>query len=401
MVCNNISTGNAFLEETLSHIDCQAQTIGSLGFLGLGAPGSPYSLLLTSLLTIFIALFGFRLLLGYDTQPRDMVTSILKIGIVLLLATSWPAYQILVYNTLIHGPTEVANIIAGAAQLPGADGTLALRLQSVDNAILDLTALGSGRLQPVVNAAATDTVRFSQIAVGDNFALGFARITYLTGTIGSLGLLRIVGGILLALAPIFAGFLLFDATRGLFAGWLKGLAMIALGSLGVSLGLSVQLALLEPWLSGVLYLRASNAAIPAAPSELLAINAAFFLVYFAIIAIMARVAFSNVLTLNLQGKKIDIPSPAKPVTRSENMVVGGVTMQVSGASRAYQITQSVEASQRREVAENKTSISAQTVNSAGGGRYGSNNSHSSSGLGSSYRRTMTRASRAAAQRDRT
>ncbi len=400
MACSNISTGGAFLEETLSHIDCQAQAIGNLGFLGLGAPGSPYSLLLTSLLTVFIALFGFRLLLGYDTQPRDVVTGILKIGIVLLLATSWPAYQILVYNTVIHGPTEAANIIARAAQLPGADGVLASRLQSVDSAILDLTALGSGRLQPVVNSAATDTVQFSQIAVGDNFALGFGRITYLAGIIGSLGLLRIAGGILLAMAPIFAGFLLFDATRGLFAGWLKGLVMIALSSLGVSLGLSVQLALLEPWLAGALNLRTSNAAVPAAPSELLAINAAFSLVYFAIIAIMARVAFSNVLT-SLKGKDTNIPSPAIPVTRSENMIVGGgMTMQASGTSRAYQITQSIEASQRRHVAENRTGTNVQAVNTASGSHYGANNSHGGGGLGGSYRRTTTRASRAAALRDR-
>lgn len=402
MACNSISTGNAFLESTLSHIDCQAQTIGSLGFLGLSGPGSPYDALLTSLLTIFIALFGFRLLLGYDTQPRDVVTGILKIGIVVLLATSWPAYQILVYNTVMHGPAEVANVIAGAAQLPGANGTLASRLQTVDSAILDLTALGSGRLQQVANStAATNTVQFSQIAVGDDFALGFARIVYLAGTIGSLGLLRIAGGLLLALAPIFAGFLLFDATRGLFAGWLKGLALVALGSLGVTIALSVQLALLEPWLSSTLYLRIGNAAVPAAPSELLAINAAFVLILFAIIAVMGRVAFSNLMTISLRNKNGDTPSLLKPAPRAENVAVAsGVAIQVSGASRAYQITQSVEASQRREAIDNRTSSSAQATNTASDSRHASNNSNSGNGLGGSYRRTTTRVSRAAALRDR-
>lgn len=403
MACNNISTGNAFLEATLSHIDCQAQTIGSLGFLGLGAPGSPYSLFLTSLLTIFIALFGFRLLLGYDAQPRDVVTGILKIGIVLLLATNWPAYQILVYNGVLNGPAELANVIAGVAQLPGADGTLASRLQTVDNAILDLTALGSGRLEQVTSSAgAANTVQFSQIAIGDDFALGFARIAYLTGTIGSLGLLRIVGGLLLALAPIFAGFLLFDATRGLFAGWLKGLAMVALGSLGVSLALSVQLALLEPWLSNALYLRIGDAAVPAAPSELLAINAAFFLVLFAIIAVMARVAFSNVMTINFKGKETNGPLSTKPTTRAENtVVVGGARKQVSGASRVYQITQSIEASQRREAGGNLANSSGPSMNIVSDNRYGSSIRHNGNGLGSSYRRTTTRVSRATAQRDRT
>ncbi len=403
MACNGISTGNAFLESTLSHIDCQAQTIGSLGFFGLSAPGSPYDALLTSLLTIFIAIFGFRLLLGYDTQPRDVVTGILKIGIVLLLATSWPAYQILVYNTVMHGPAEVANVIAGAAQLPGANGTLASRLQSVDSAILDLTALGSGRLQQVANSAeATNAVQFSQIAVGDDFGLGFARIAYLVGTIGSLGLLRIAGGLLLALAPIFAGFLLFDATRGLFAGWLKGLALVALGSLGVTIALSVQLALLEPWLSSTLYLRIGDAAVPAAPSELLAINTAFVLILFAIIAVMGRVAFSNLMTISLRNKNGDTPSLLKPVPRAENVAVAsGATIEVSGASRAYQITQSVEASQRREASGNLgSSGGTQALDTASSNRRGSGNQYESGGLGDSYKRTTSRVSRAAAQRDR-
>ena len=58
MACPSVTTGGQVLAETLSHLDCQAQTLGSFGFQSLAAPGSPASLALTGLLTLFIAMFA-------------------------------------------------------------------------------------------------------------------------------------------------------------------------------------------------------------------------------------------------------------------------------------------------------------------------------------------------------
>ena len=41
MACAAITTGQGFLVETLSHLDCQAQVIGSYGYTALADPGSP------------------------------------------------------------------------------------------------------------------------------------------------------------------------------------------------------------------------------------------------------------------------------------------------------------------------------------------------------------------------
>jgi type IV secretion system protein VirB6 len=98
---------------------------------------------------------------------------------------------------------------------------------------------------------------------------------FLATTIGSLAALRIAGGLLLALAPLFAGLLLFDLTRGIFSGWLRGLALVALGSLGVTVLLSVQLAVTEPWLADALERRARGDATPTTPTEMLALTLAF------------------------------------------------------------------------------------------------------------------------------
>src|SRR5688572_4438513 len=112
MACPSVSTGSGFLVETLNHLDCQAQTIGSFGFQALAAAGSPASLALTGLLTLFIALFGIRLLFGSGVEPRDAVNAVLKVAIVITLAASWPAFRTLAYDMVLKGPAEVAASIS-------------------------------------------------------------------------------------------------------------------------------------------------------------------------------------------------------------------------------------------------------------------------------------------------
>ena len=141
MACEAVTTGQGFLQETLSHLDCQAQLIGSYGFQSLASPGSPASLVLTALLTLFIALFGIRLLFGGHVGLQDGIGAVLKIGIVLTLAVSWPAWRTLAYDTVLHGPAELAAAIGGTGSGLG----LAERLQRIDDGIVSLTGVGTGR----------------------------------------------------------------------------------------------------------------------------------------------------------------------------------------------------------------------------------------------------------------
>ena len=113
MACTPVITGEAFLERTLAHIDCQAQLIGSYGYQALGQPGSAASTLVVSLLTLFIAFFGIRLLFGPPPGARDLVFDVLKVGIVLTLAFSWPAFRTVVYDLTLKGPAEVASVHPG------------------------------------------------------------------------------------------------------------------------------------------------------------------------------------------------------------------------------------------------------------------------------------------------
>ena len=52
----------------LDFVDCQAQAIGAGGYQALAAPGSTLSLVLTGFLTLFVALFGYRMLFGHAPE---------------------------------------------------------------------------------------------------------------------------------------------------------------------------------------------------------------------------------------------------------------------------------------------------------------------------------------------
>lgn len=291
MACPGVSTGQEFLLEVLTHLDCQAQSLGAFGFAALSEPGSPAAVAVNALLALFVAVFAFRLLFAGSISRQDIVGAVLKVGIVLTLAFSWPAYRTLVYDLVLYGPSEIAEgIVAEAPGEPGVSFTQ--RLQNIDTGITRLTALGSGRQSGSLELE-EETGGFQAIAMEDERAWGWARTLYLGSTIGSLAALRIAAGLLLALAPIFAGLLLFDVSRGLFAGWVRGLTLTMLGSLGYTAMLSVEIALLDPWLTDTISRRTLGYATPNAPTELLAMTLGFAIAAGGLLFLLTKVAFQN------------------------------------------------------------------------------------------------------------
>jgi type IV secretion system protein VirB6 len=148
MACLVTPGSDTFASSVIAYADCQASTIGEQGYLALAANGSSVSQLITILLTIVIALFGYRLLLGGTPTLREGVMTLVKVGVVVAFATSWPAYQTVVYNVAITAPSEFGTTIGGAAQLPGAAGDLAAHLDAVDQQFQTLSIYNVNR--PVV-----------------------------------------------------------------------------------------------------------------------------------------------------------------------------------------------------------------------------------------------------------
>jgi type IV secretion system protein VirB6 len=404
-----------FVRPMVDFIDCQAQSLGSGAWQTLAAPGSTLALVLTGFITLFVALFGYRMLFGHVPSIRDGVLALVKIGIVLALATSWPAYRILIYDVALRGPAELAADIGAPTGLPGAGGGLVDRLDIVDKGLAALAVLGTGDPPPDLagQQAATQAAALGNAPppfLGfNNFALGGARLLFLLGAIGGLAAVRLTAGLMLALGPFFIAFLLFDNTRSLFEGWLRVLAGAALGALGIAIALGIELSLLEPWLADAITRRAAGEYLPNMPAELLVISLIVAIALVAMIAAAGRAAYgfrlapswrsaaSGAATLLRSGDtRIAAPATAPGAAAAE------------GRSRAVSVADAVASAQRRETAQAALGAGAGSFAAADPRRAVSHAPMRDTGqalapipLGRSFaRRTTGRVSAVAGRRDR-
>lgn len=348
MACTILPTPDSFASGLLGYLDCQAVTLGSQGFAALASPGSSVSLLLSALLTIFIALSGYRLLFGETPGIREGMLGFVKIGIVLAFATSWPAYRTVVFDVVLRAPADLAGEIGRPAALPGATGGLATRMDGVDRSlrILAIYGVGTPTRGQVEQANGVAPPLFANF---DVFALGASRVMFLVGSLGAFALLRLVAGLLLALGPLFIAFLLFDTTRGLTEGWLRGLVTATLGSAGVAVALGIELALLEPWLADLAGQRASGIAIPGVPVTILAAATIFALATAGLLAIITRIAFS--MRFPAAGRWFGDLSRRTDVDRGQadrQAPPRSSSSSQEPRSRAMAIADSIAASQRRD-----------------------------------------------------
>jgi type IV secretion system protein VirB6 len=357
MACPTLAPPTDFLGTILEYVDCQARTIGAVGYQALASPGSTFSLVLTGLLTLFVALFGYRMLFGQTPAMRDGVLALVKIGLVLAFATGWSAYRTLFFDVALDGPAQLAADIGRPAGLPGTAGGLVERLELADRALVQLAIAGPGAvLSPIPASAGIPPLPYADF---DQRALGNARILFLTGAVGALGSVKLIAGLMLALGPFFLAFLLFDGTRGLFEGWLRVLAAAALAALGTAVVLGVELALLEPRLAELLARRAARQPIPGAPAELLVITLVFALALAAILVASARVAFGFRLPLLWQLA----PARLAQALRAEGTRAGATVREAGAAAsdsrRAAAIADAVASTQRREAARAASAAEAE------------------------------------------
>jgi type IV secretion system protein VirB6 len=354
--CPPVAPDSGFARSMLGFIDCQAQSIGAGGYQALAAPGSTLSLVLTGFLTLFIATFGYRLLFGHSPDVRSGVLGLAKIGFVLALATSWPAYRTLAYDVFTSGPSQMSGEIGAPAGLPGADGGLVDRLDLVDQGLATLAVLGAGEppVLPYPNPSlqiAPEVARTPQPFPGFNtFAIGGARMIFLIGAIGALAAVRIIVGLMLAIGPFFIAFLLFENTRSLFEGWLRVIAGTALAALATMIALGVELALLEPWLADILARRTADEALPAVPTELLVVTCIFTLVLLAMFVAAARVAFAFRLAPMLRAVP-PLIDRIRSGREREVLTREGASAPYEVRSRAAAVVDAVAATQRREAVQ--------------------------------------------------
>jgi type IV secretion system protein VirB6 len=236
--------GPSGVADALGKVDCLASDATAVSFGRLfGAHGS-FQTALTIILTLYVALLAFNLLTGRSALKVSVLTPrMMTLGLVLTFATSWIAYQSVVWNLATGAPDEIASVLVGTK---GSATTLfAQQLDGVFNAITDAASS-----VPAPAAAGVPAVAVPTLASPANI-LSIAGLILLLGTVGVLVVCRLAPAALLIIGPVFIVLALFEGTRGLFEGWLKSVAMFALVPLLTVVMGSGALVAINPMVAGL------------------------------------------------------------------------------------------------------------------------------------------------------
>lgn len=253
--CDQLTeVASAGVGPALRAIDCIAGETTAAAFGRLFGAGGAMGPVLTILLTLYIAFFAISLLTGRSTLGISALTPrMLTLGLVLTFATSWIAYQGVMWNLAVAGPDWVASVLTGA------DGSATQifgdRIDLVFGAIAETASGGQGAAGAQAAGQAAGAAA-GQVAAGvageaqglftPESVMWLGGLMLLLGTVGVLLTARIALAVLMALGPIFVVMALFSGTRGLTAGWLRGVVLTALTPLFVVLAGSITLELLVP-----------------------------------------------------------------------------------------------------------------------------------------------------------
>jgi len=240
--------GPSGVADALGKVDCLASDATAVSFGRLfGAHGS-FQTALTIILTLYVALLAFNLLTGRSALKVSVLTPrMMTLGLVLTFATSWIAYQSVVWNLATGAPDEIASVLVGTK---GSATTLfAQQLDGVFNAITDAAAAVTPAAAPAAPGVPA-AVAVPTLASPANI-LSIAGLILLLGTVGVLVVCRLALAALLIIGPIFIVLALFDGTRGLFEGWLKSVAMFALVPLLTVVMGSGALVAINPMVAGL------------------------------------------------------------------------------------------------------------------------------------------------------
>lgn len=235
LAAQSMGTGVA---AALSAVDCIASSVSEQAFNRLFGTEGQLAFALTLLLGLYVGFFGISLMLGRaNLSVRALLPKMMTLGLVLTFATSFVAFSTIFYNIFIGGPDQIAGILTGTPIGAGGDSATAVFAQKLDVVFI------------AIQQASGDTKDIN--AFSPPGMMWFGAMLLLLGTVGLLVAARIALALLLAVGPIFVVLALFEGTRGLFTGWLKGLVMMALAPLFAVLGGSIMLELAVPILAAL------------------------------------------------------------------------------------------------------------------------------------------------------
>jgi type IV secretion system protein VirB6 len=240
--CSTLA-GSEGVAAALRVVDCVSAEATATAFGRLFGPSGAMGTALTLLLTLYVALLAINLLTGRSRLGLNMFTPrMLGLGLVLTFATSWIAYQSVVWTLLSGAPDQIASIVTG--QGGSATAAFARELDRLFDAVARAAELSSQVAPPSAAGITPAPAQAAGWTATD--VLWMAAMLLLLGTVGVLLVARIALAALLALGPVFIVLALFRGSHGLFVGWLKAAVTMAVVPLFTVLIGGGALALLAP-----------------------------------------------------------------------------------------------------------------------------------------------------------
>ena len=370
----------------LATVECQTRVYAESGYQAL-TQGSPvFQGVLTAVLTIYVALIGYRMLFAQGAARLSDAPGIaIKIGVILMMVTSWSAFQTLVFDVADRAPTEIAAIVSA----PLTEGGAALASRPVDGlqaAYDEFSETGAayGKL-----AGPNAKGYSSPQAAAAEASAGAAGLLFLSSA-GVISAATLAIGVLTAIGPVFIVLALIPATRGLFVGWVRAMTAAALTPLVAWLLIVLMLSVIEPWIAT---LSAQRAAVRLDPQTAMSAAALVF-VFAAGQAALVMGAWIMALSFRLPSLTRD-----RDTRRTEGSQATA-NAQVSAAampSRAERLAMDLQRDQAQSSERSRAAQAATAVMSAAS-RQVSVSVDESRRLGDAYRRNTVTARRAGAAR---
>ena len=340
--------GTGLAAQLLADADCQSFGLVERGYAALSQADGPVSTLLTGLLVLAVGFFGYRLLLGRGLLLVDAVSLAIKIGVVLLLATSWEAWQAVAYDTFARAPVRVAAEMLTALNATDPITGLQVALDGLEQASIGYRTR-AGIASPLVGGPAASAMT---LTVSSYFL-----------TLSVLGLLviaRILLALLLAVTPLIAGFILFDSTRGMAARWVAAMVAAAIVPLFVLVLAAVELSILNPMITRLLAEQSLDRFEPEAVTPIGLVT-----IIFALSMLSAVWAGSKIAS------GIRLPGTAAPVPLLQNFVgenARPAVVVIEQQSSAVHIAQMLERTARREAGPTPAVIGSGSFMQSSGGK---------------------------------